>query len=968
MSRLPPVSGEWIQRDRTLAFTFEGRRYAGFPGDTITSALLASGIDVLGRSFKYHRPRSVLSFANHDANIIVQRGTTPNVRADITPLTDGMALTPVNVHGSLARDKGRLLDHLSRFLPVGFYYKAFHTKQLFPKWESLIRFIGGLGIIDIKAERLTTAKRYDFCDVLVVGAGASGLSAALAAAEAGASVVVVDENAQAGGSAAYGLAGQPAGDAWQSLRARAAAHASIQIRTATTAAGYYADHWIPLVDDERITKLRARAVIISTGAYEQPAVFRNNDLPGVMLGSAARRLIHRYAVKPFNRVVVLAANEDGYRAALDFLAHGIEVAALVDLRATALPTENTRKLAACGIPIHTGHCIHEANGLDRVSSIVAVPFDDGYTDPGRAIHIDCDGVAMSVGWAPAAALLYQAGAGMRFDEAVGQFVPDHLPSGIFAAGRVNGIHGIDRKMADGAHAGLAAAMHLGLVPRRNLPAVPPETTCHSHPWPVFAHPQGKNFVDFDEDLQLKDFENAVQEGFDNIELMKRYTTAGMGPSQGKHSSMNAVRILSRLRGEPIDAIGTTTSRPFFHPVPLSHLAGRGFVAERETPLHGRHVAAGAVLMPAGNWQRPEYYAIRGRTREQAICGEALAVRKGAGLIDVGTLGKIEISGPDAGAFLERIYTGRFANMRPGTTRYGVMLDEAAVIVDDGVVARLDEGRYYFTTTTSGSATVYRELGRLNTLWRMNCGIVNVTGHKAALNLAGPNSRKLLQSLTHSDLSEAAFPYLAAREFEVAGIAARVLRIGFVGELGYEIHVPADQGAVLWDALMTIGKSFGLRPFGVEAQRLLRLEKGHIIVSQDTDGLTTPDEAAVSWAVKMDKPFFVGQRSLAIIRKQPRRQQLAGFELEGPGAEGVRECHLIITDGIIAGRVTSVAWSPTLNKYIGLAMLATSLTAQGTPFWIRASGGRMVAARVVPTPFYDAGGLRQKPVQAMAEAA
>lgn len=342
------------------------------------------------------------------------------------------------------------------------------------------------------------------------------------------------------------------------------------------------------------------------------------------------------------------------------------------------------------------------------------------------------------------------------------------------------------------------------------------------------------------------------------------------------------------------------------------------------------------------------------------------MRKGVGLIDVGTLGKIEISGPDAGAFLERAYTGRFANMRAGTTRYGVMLDESAVLIDDGVVARVDEDRFYFTTTTSGSATVYRELGRLNTLWRMNCGIVNVTGHKAALNLAGPLSRELLQSLTQADLGDTAFPYLAARELNITGIPARVLRIGFVGELGYEIHVAADHGVALWDALTEAGKAFGLRPFGVEAQRLLRLEKGHIIIGQDTDGLTTPDEAAVGWAVKMDKPFFVGQRSLAIIRKQPLKQQLAGFELEGANADAVRECHLVIADGNIAGRVTSVAWSPALNKHIGLAMLATSLTAHGTPFFIRAAGGTMVTARVVPTPFYDAAGLRQKP--AMAEAA
>ena len=971
MKRLPPVAGEWLRRDRRLSFSFESRTYEGVEGDTVTSALLANGIRVLGRSFKYHRPRSVLSAANHDANILMQLGPVPNVRADVTPLQEGMRLSAVNVHGSVARDRGRLLDRLSAFLPVGFYYKAFHSRLLFSRWEALIRWASGLGVIDITANRRFTAKRYDYCDVLVVGAGAAGLSAALTAADTGARVVVVDENTRPGGSAVYDLAGGTPDERVQSLLARVASHPAISLRTGTSAAGWYSDHWIPLVDGDRITKLRARAVIAATGTFEQPAVFRNNDLPGVMLGSAALRLIHRYAVKPFSRVVVLTANEDGYRAALDFLAHDIEVAAVVDLRPDRATSPAAGQVAARSIAIHAGHCIREAEGDGQVAAVVLSRHDghaDTHTDASHAIRIDCDGVAMSVGWAPAAGLLYQAGTAMRFDAAVGQFVPNRLPDGVFAAGRVNGVFGLEQRIGDGARAGHAAAAHLGLVaavdsaPMSPVAPLAPPPEPRSHPWPIVAHPRGKNFVDFDEDLQLKDFEHAVQEGFDNIELLKRYTTVGMGPSQGKHSNMNAIRILARLRGEPVDAIGSTTSRPFHQPIPLAQLAGRGFVAERETPLQGRHLAAGAVMMPAGNWSRPEYYAIAGRTREEAIHDEVRAVRASAGLIDIGTLGKIEISGPDAGAFLERVYTGRFANMRPGTTRYGVMLDESAVVIDDGVVARLDADRYYFTTTTSGSATVYRELSRLNTLWQMNCGIVNITGHMAAVNLAGPRSRELLQGLTGADLADTAFPYLAARAFDIAGIPARVLRIGFVGELGYEIHVAADQGCALWDALLGDGTAFALRPFGVEAQRLLRLEKGHIIIGQDTDGLTNPDEAGVAWAVKMDKPFFVCQRSLAIRRKQPPRQTLAGVHLEGTGADKVRECHLVIDGGDIAGRVTSVAWSPTLGRHIGLAMLSVRLVGQGTRLSIRTSDGALVAATVVPTPFYDAAGLRQKPAQ------
>jgi sarcosine oxidase, subunit alpha len=436
----------------------------------------------------------------------------------------------------------------------------------------------------------------------------------------------------------------------------------------------------------------------------------------------------------------------------------------------------------------------------------------------------------------------------------------------------------------------------------------------------------------------------------------------MGPSQGKHSNMNAIRILARIRGKSPGEVGTTTARPFFHPVPMAHLAGRGFNVHRETPLHGRHDGLGAVWMQAGVWLRPEYYGQPGKRKADIARDEARAVREGVGVIDVGTLGKMELYGPDAGEFLERVYTAKFAGMKPGTTRYAVMLDESGVVIDDGVVARLADQHFYFTTTTTGSTTVYRELQRWNAQWNLEVGIVNATGAFAAMNLAGPKARAVLRKLTVLDLSNEAFPYLALREAEVAGVPARLMRVGFVGELGYEIHVPADRAGRLWDALMDAGAEYAIRPFGVEAQRLLRLEKGHIIIGQDTDGLTQPDEAGLEWAVKMDKAFFVGQRSVAIVRKRGARQKLVGFELDAIGASTApRECHLVVRNGAIAGRVTSIAWSDTLGKHVGLAFVAPDMTEKGSPFFIRADGGTMVQARVVPTPFYDAEGLRQKVV-------
>jgi sarcosine oxidase subunit alpha len=962
-SRLDGISGEWIDRSRSIRFEFEGRGFEGYSGDCVSSALWAAGAHTVGRSFKYHRRRGVLSLANHDINGMMQDGPYLNERADVTPLREGMRLTAVNTWGGIAADRGRWLDKLSLFLPVGFYYKAFHSpRRLFPYWERLIRNMTGLGHIEPSTPRQLTPKRYDFTDLLIVGGGASGLAAALAAGRAGLQVVVVDENARAGGSLGYNRAGDDASlQRCEQLITDLAALPNVEIRTDTYAAGYYADHWVPLIDRGRMTKMRCRAIIVAAGAYEQPAVFRNNDLPGIMLASAAQRLIYRYAVKPVTSAVILAANSDAYRAALDLHRNGIRVVAVLDLRPQGEASELRDRVAKAGISIRRSYCVYEAvpNRDGHLAAAVVCPLNAaGEPDPAQRETLQCDGLLMSTGWAPAAPLLYQAGTRMRYDDSVEQFVPDVLPPGVFAAGRVNGIHQPESKMLDGERAAHAAMAYLGIAGDRDV-TVPPEAVSPSHPFPVFGHPKAKNFVDYDEDLQLKDFFNAVQEGYDNIELMKRYTTVGMGPSQGKHSNMNAIRILSRATGRPIAEVGTTTARPFFHPVPLGHLAGRGFHPERVTALQHRHTEAGAVFMPAGAWLRPEYYARSGLSKRECVLNEVAAVRTGVGLIDVGTLGKIEISGPDAGAFLERVYTGRYGNMKNGTTRYCLMVDESGVIIDDGVVGRVSEHCFYFTTTTSNSAAIYREMTRLNTMWRMECGIVNLTGAMCSVNLAGPKAREVLAPLADFDVSAATFPYLALREGRVANVQARVMRVGFVGELGYEIHVPSEYAQHVWDSLMKTGDSQGIRPFGVEAQRLLRLEKGHIIIGQDTDGLTTPFDAGMGPLAKMDKPFFIGQRSLRIITNKPRKQALVGFRLEKSDGRLPKECHLVIVNGEIGGRVTSVGFSPSVGAVVGLAYVPLPKKAPGSRFTIRVDGGELLWATVIATPFYDPANERQR---------
>jgi len=946
MYRLPPVAGEWIDRSRELPFEFEGRAFKGYAGDTISSALAAAGVMTLGRSFKYHRPRGIHSFANHDANNLFQVATpssasVPNVRGDVTALEAGMRVTAVNTVGGLARDRARFVEWLAPFLPVGFYYKAFHGRA-FPRWEQRIRAMSGLGAITGNAPRIRTPKRYAFCDVLVIGAGPSGLAAALSAADTGARVLLVDENARAGGCGSWGGA---SAQEIESIIDRVEAAPNIELLLGTHAAGFYADHWVALVEPTRMTKVRAGSVVFATGVIEQPAVFRNNDLPGVMSGTAAQRLLHRHGVAPGKRVVILTANREGYDVARTLRSFGIAVAAVLDLRAGPGVDADGLGELRCVAGVTPQEAVAGRAGAVRALR-VAFATDDGAS---ATETIACDAVIMSVGFAPAAGLLAQSGATWQYDAALQQHLPAKLPSGLYAAGRVNGVYDHAARRQDGRDAGAAAAAHSRGRHEGIRVAKPENSRQVSHPYPVFAHPRGRDFVDLDEDIQVKDLLNSAQEGFDSTELLKRFSTLGMGPSQGKHSNLHGARILMRAREATLVDTALTTQRPFYHPVALKHLAGMGFHPERRSALHERHVALDAKLMTVGGWQRPEYYRIDAQPRSECIFQEVRAVREVAGLIDVSTLGKVEISGPEAGAFLDRVYAGSFSDLRIGMTRYGLLLDESGIVRDDGVIARLGEQRYYFTTTTSGAANVYRELLLWNARWRMDCAFVNVTGHRAAINLAGPASRAILQSFTDIPLSDEAFPFLGVREGRVAGVDARVLRAGFVSSLGFEIHVPYRSASRVWDALLA---NAGVRAFGVEAQRVLRLEKGHAIVAQDTDNLTNPFEAGLGWAVRMGKPFFVGQRSLRIHVRRGARQKLVGFELESRagGAPSIGEANLLIHNGNIAGRVTSIAHSPTLGRTIGLAMASPQLSEPGTNLVIRASDGRQVGARVVRTPF------------------
>jgi len=954
--RTPKQAGEWVNRTKKINFTFEGEAFSAFEGDTISSALWAAGQKVLGRSFKYHRARGVLSLANHDVNVLMTDGIDTNIRADVVEVKEGMVLTAVNTSGGVKKDKNSYIDSISPLLPVGFYYKAFHTpRRLFPFWENIIRKAAGLGVVNFDYPRILKRKTHSHCDVLVIGAGPTGLTAACTAAEAGLEVTIVDENRQLGGSLGYNRAGDSSVvSQLDILLAKAANMPNIKVMAGAYAAGYYPDHLIPVVSDSGINKVRAKAVIVASGAFEQPPVFRYNDLPGVMLGSAVQRLIYRYAVKPFNNGIVVTANDYGYRVALDLLQAGTKIVALVDMRQTGSAAYSA-VLAKRGVKVYIGHCVYEAIASSDKSGVrgaVICAYDEkqniALTD--NKFTLECDGIAMSAGWAPAGALLYQAGTGMQFDYGVEQFVPSRLPNGMFAAGKVNGVFELEQRVRDGVRAANDAICHLGLQAPQN------EAEKHvgispSHPYPMVPHPKGKNFVDFDEDIQIKDFVNAAKEGFDNIELMKRFTTVGMGPSQGKHSNMNAIRILAKIRDLPVEKIGTTTSRPFFHPTPIGHLGGRGFHSHRLTSLHDWHQANGAVFTDIGAWKRAAYYPAAGQSKEDAIQTEALAVRKTAGIIDGSSFGKIEIHGPDAALFLERFFTGVYIDQKVGSCRYVMLLDESGVVVDDGIASRLADDLFYLSIGTSNAAAVYREMQRSQQIWQLNLGLVNVTGAYGAINIAGPAAREILSTLTDLDLSYESFPMSSVRESQVAAVETRMIRVAFVADNGYELHAPMGQIPHLWNALIAAGKKHALRPFGSDTQRLLRLEMGHAMPGVDTDGLTNPFEIGAEWAIKMSKPYFIGQRSLTILAKRPLRKQLVPFVLaENYKGEMPMDCNLVVDGRDILGRVTSISYSKYLDRCIGFAYVTPSKKEAGSVFQIRVDSGALVAATVIKTPF------------------
>ncbi|HET7881912.1 MAG TPA: sarcosine oxidase subunit alpha family protein [Acetobacteraceae bacterium] len=951
-----PVGGR-IDRSKPLSFSFDGRRFVGCHGDTLASALLANGVHLVGRSFKYHRPRGILSAGAEEPNALVtlDRGegrVTPNLRATQIELYDGLRARSQNCFPSLACDFGAVSNALAPLLSAGFYYKTFMWPRTFWRhvYEPAIRAAAGLGRVPTTPDADRYIHRYAHCDVLVVGAGAAGLAAAVAASTNGERVVLCDEQSEFGGSLHAESApvdGVAASEWLEQALATLRQRAQVTMLPRTTAFGWFPDQLIGLAERvtdhladpdhrlprERLWHVRARRVVIATGAVERPLVFTGNDRPGIMLADAARIYCRRYGVKAGTRVVIATADDSAYAAGVALRAAGASVCAVADLRAEA-----TDLARASGLPMLLGVGVANTTGTRRVSRVTL----------SNGESISCDLVLMCGGWIPSVHLYSQSRAKLRYDEAIGVFLPGAWTEQVRCAGACNGTLDVNACVQEGDAAGAGADAPARASVRTSI-VVPPWTG------------GGKAFVDFQNDVTTKDLFIAASEGFRSIEHVKRYTTAGMATDQGKTANLNVMATVAALTHRNVPAVGHTTYRMPYTPVTFGALAGaaRGGLFEplRHTPMHDWAWAHGAVFENVGQWQRARWFARPGEDMERAVERECLTVRTEVGVFDASTLGKIEVTGPDAAEFLDRIYTGSFLRLAQGRCRYGLLLTEAGCVMDDGVVARLAPDRFHVTTTTGGAAHVLHHMEdyRQTEFPDLHVWLTSTTEQWAVIAVQGPSARQVIAPLADIDIAPAAMPHMSVRECHVCDVPARLFRVSFTGELGYEINVPSDYGPAVWEAVLAAGQAHGIAPYGTEAMHVLRAEKGYIVVGQETDGTVIPADVGLDWTIARAKRDFVGKRSLMLPDMQrPERKHLVGLLSSEVLEEGAQ---LVADHGNRSmGHVTSAYWSAALQQPIALALLSSGRARIGQNLTVPMQHGS-TAVRVTDSVFYDRQGER-----------
>jgi sarcosine oxidase subunit alpha len=979
---------------RTARFTYDGRTLTALEGDTVASALLANGIHLAGRSFKYHRARGILTAGPEEPNALMDIArdaarTVPNVRATMQEVFDGMKAKSQNRWPSLTFDVGAINNLFAPFFAAGFYYKTFMwPKAAWKKiYEPVIREAAGLGVAPTEPDPDHYANRYAHCDVLVAGGGAAGIAAALAAAQTGASVILVDERASLGGALHFDTGVMIDGDegfVWaQKMAARLAAMPNVTVLTRTTAFGYYEHNFIGLAERvtdhlanpdkhlprERLWQVRAKRVVIATGAIERHMVFDGNDLPGIMLASAARMYLNHYGVAIGAKVGVYTSHDSAYEAAFDLKAAGVQIPAIVDTRDQ--PGEAVlAKARQLGITVMTGSAVIATKGKLRINGMVVARRG---MKSGEKIAVDA--LIMSSGWTPSVHLFSQSRGKLSFDQENLRFLPGTYHENCLSIGACNGTGAIDATIEEALGAGELMARATGAEGAMSLSI----TASQAYEWTGGmagsadgAGPENtsaKAFVDYQHDVCAKDIRLAVREGMHSIEHIKRFTTNGMATDQGKLSNIHGLAIAAEALGKPIPEVGLTTFRAPYTPVTfgtiVSHARGELFDPTRKTPMHAWSAAHGAVFEDVGNWKRAWYFPRAGETMHEAVDRECKTVRTTAGVFDASTLGKIEVVGPDAATFMNLMYTNSWDNLKPGRCRYGIMLREDGFVYDDGVVGRLAEDRFHVTTTTGGAPRVMNHMeDYLQTEFpHLKVWLTSTTEQWAVIAVQGPKAREIIEPMLEGiDLSAEAFPHMSVVEGKIAGVPTRLFRMTFAGELGFEVNVPSDYGQAIWEKIWERAEPLGACAYGTEAMHVLRAEKGYIIVGQDTDGTVTPDDAGLSWAVGKKKADFVGIRGLTrpdIVAEG--RKQLVGLRTKDP-KEVLEEGAQIVADPNqpkpmkMLGHVTSSYWSENCGHSIAMALVAGGRAKMGQTLYVPMAD-RVIAVEVCDTVFFDKQGGR-----------